>query len=323
MPPVMKLSRFFVIASLSAAAWLPALRADTVTLKNGDRISGRIIEETAARVVVDSPVLGVLEIPGGEVAGTKKDLEEKVQAPPPEPEKEWSERYWEELTSTIFPEGFSGEIRVGYDFQESSSTESGVSLGIEGNYEVGRHIIQTEAFYDYTRRKDPDGNVTKPTDKYGLNLAYEYEIADPYFLRGSEKALVDRVKRIDLQNDLNLLGGWRAIDRPDLSVDLAAGPGLRYLDTATEAAEWSALLTFEQDASYRFSDAVRFEELFSYSVDPADTGNYSLLFELSASIRLTPFAEPRLIYRNSYDSSVGEGGVRREQAFLLSLAVPF
>lgn len=313
----------FLLPILLCAGSIAA--GDTVTLKNGDRLSGTVTEESAASVVLDSPVLGLIEIPGEEVAEVTRALEEKPEEPAtePEPDMSLSEKYWEELTSAIFPEGFSGEITVGYNYSESSDTQSGVVLGLAGNYEIGKHTVDAKAFYEYTRKKSAEGVVTKPTDKYGANAAYEYDIQEPFFLRGSEKLLVDRVKKINLQNDINALLGWRAVDRDDFSVDLAAGPGVRYLDTTSNSGEWSSLATFNQDAFYRFNDSLRFNQQFDYSVDPSDTGAYSLLFELSASVRLTPFAEPKLIYRNSYDSTVGEGGVKREQQLILALAVPF
>ncbi len=321
----MKKPLVFILGAAAAASFTaPLLRADVVTLNNGDRVSGTIIEESAAKVVIESPVFGVLEIPGSEVASAETDLGDATGAvPPPPPRKSLSEQYWEKLTSSIFPEGFHGEITVGYDHTRSSDTESGVVLGLSGTYEVGRHTIDAKAFYEYRRKKSASGEVTKPTDKYGAEASYEYDIRDPFFLRGSDRALVDRVKRIDLQNDLNLLLGWRAFDEEDYSLDLAVGPGVRYLDTSSADGQWDPLATFSQDAFYQFNESVRFDEEIIYSVDPTDTGNYSLLFEVSASVRLTPFAEPKLIYRNSYDSTVGEGGVKREESFLLALAVPF
>ncbi len=313
----------FLLAGLLVSTTSPyATEPDVVTLKNGDRLTGTVVEESAAAVVLDSPVLGTITIPGEGVASVKTAME-AGKTPEPPPGKTVSERYWEELTSAIFPEGFSGEITLGYNYTESSDTQSGVVLGLAGTYETGPHTIETKAFYEYTRKKSATGVVTKPTDKYGANAAYEYDIREPFFLRGSDKLLVDRVKKIDLQNDLNALFGWRAVDRDDFSVDLAVGPGARYLDTTSNDGEWNALITFNQDIFYRYSDSLRFDQKFDYSVDPGDTGAYSLLFELAASVRLTPFAEPKLIYRNSYDSTVGAGGVKREQSLILALAVPF
>ena len=319
----MKRLLIFIPGALLACFTASLLQADVVTLKNGDRISGTIVEESATTVVIESPVFGVLEIPGSEVASAKTDLEDSAAAPPPPPRKSLSEEYWEKLTGAIFPDGFTGEITVGYDHTRSSDTESGVVLGLSGTYEVGHHTVDAKAFYEYTRKKSATGEVTKPTDKYGADASYEYDIRDPFFLRGSDRALVDRVKKIDLQNDLNFLLGWRALDEEDYSIDLAVGPGVRYLNTSSADGRWDPLATFSQDAFYQFNESIRFNEGIDYSIDPSDTGNYSLLFEISASIRLTPFAEPKLIYRNSYDSTVGEGGVKREESFLLALAVPF
>jgi|GEM_PF-6657124 len=300
-------------------------RADTVTLKNGDKLSGEILEESAAGVKLESPMLGVIDIPGSAVASTLLDsqVKEVEEEPEPEPEPSLSEKYWNKLTESIFPKGFSGEILVGYSFTESSDVQNAVDLGIKGKYEEGKHTVTADAFYAYTRKKDEDGEVTKPRDKHGFNVAYEYDIADPFFLRGSNKYLTDYVKEIDLQNDTNALLGWRAFDEDDLSLDLAVGPGVRYLETSSAPGEWDPLVTFLQSSFYQYNESVRFDQKIDYSVDPTDTNSYSLLFEVSTSIRLTSFAEPKIIYRNSYDSVVGQGGIKREQALLVALSLPF
>jgi len=316
----------------SIVTGLGCLAADVVVLNNGDTISGKVLEETATSVVLKSPVLGPLNIPKTEVQSVTKATEDAPEevvaeeaepAPEPIPEKSVSEQYWEKFTRAIFPEGFSGEILLGYDYSESSDVQSGTKLGLKGKYQAGKHMVIGDVFYAYTRKKDADGNVTKPTDRYGFNAAYEYDIHDPFFLRGSEKFVIDRVKKLDPQNDLNLLLGWRALDEEKMSLDLAVGPGVRYLKTSSASGEWDPLITFNQSAFYQLNESIRLDELINYSVDPTDTGSYSLLFELAASIRLTPFAEPKIIYRNSYDSTVGAGGIKREQSLLVALAVPF
>ena len=323
-----------IIATLTALLLgFASAHAGVVVLKNGDTLSGKIVEDSATEVIIESPILGTLTLAKTDVESVAKTIEDESgdsaeeeaapEPPAPEVEKSLSEYYWENLTQTIFPKGFSGKFLLGYNYSESSDVQSGVQLGLEGKYERGKHTVTGDIFYAYTRKKDANGNVTKPTDKYGLNAAYEYDIKDPFFLRGSEKFLVDRVKKIEAQNDLNALGGWRALDEEKLSLDFAVGPGVRYLKTSSSEGEWSPLVTFNQKAFYQFSDSIRFNELFNYSVDPSDTGSYSLLFEVSSSIRLTPFAEPTIIYRNSYDSTVGAGGVKREQSLLVALILPF
>ncbi|MGE9290202.1 MAG: DUF481 domain-containing protein [Puniceicoccales bacterium] len=319
-------------SALSILAGLQ-LQADVVTLNNGDTISGKVIEDSAASVVLDSPILGTITLPKSEVSSVQKDdtdettevAEEVVEEEEvvPVPEKSVSEHYWEAFTRAIFPEGFHGEITIGYNYSESNDIQSGVNLGLKGNYTKGKHTVSGDIFYAYTRRKDANGTVTKPTDRHGLNASYEYDIQDPFFLRASESYVYDRVKELEPQNDINGLFGWRALDETNYSLNLSFGPGARYQKTPGSSGEWDPLLTFLQSSFYRFNDSVRFDETFNYSVDPSDTGTYSLLFEVSASVRLTPFAEPKIIYRNSYDSSVGPGGVKREQTLLVALAVPF
>jgi len=320
--------RSSVLCALALLA-LSQLSADTIVLKNGDTLSGKIVEETDDSVVLESPVLGSLTLPKAEVESLTKegdeaaDVPEKEEEPAPDvAEESVSQAYWDAITETIFPEGFTGEILIAYDYSESSDVQSGIKLGLAGAYEAGKHKVEGDIFYAYTRKKDADGNVTKPTDRYGFNAAYEYDIQEPFFLRASDKFVIDRVKKLEPQNDLNGLFGWRAVDEEMMALNLAIGPGVRYQKTPTTDGKWNPLFTFNQDAFYQYSDLVRFDQLFDYSIDPSDTGEYSLLFELSASIRLTPFAEPKIIYRNSYDSSVGEGGVKREQSLLIALTVP-
>ncbi|MBC2604159.1 DUF481 domain-containing protein [Puniceicoccus vermicola] len=332
----MKVSVLALLTSCFSLLAITQLQGDVVTLKNGDSISGKVLEESATEVVLDSPILGKVTLPKEQVQKVQKDAEEEtketvekteeaeeVPGADIEPGMSVSERYWEAFTSAIFPKGFTGEFVLGYNYSESSDIQSGIQLGLKGKYVNGKHSVTGDVFYAYTRKKDADGNVTKPTDKHGLNAAYEYDIQDPFFFRASEKYLVDRVKKLEPQNDINALLGWRALDQEKLSLDFAVGPGARYQKTPNTSGEWDPLVTFLQSSFYQFNQSMRFDEKIDYSVDPSDTGSYSLLFEVSASVRLTSFAEPKIIYRNSYDSTVGAGGIKREQSLLVALAVPF
>lgn len=321
------MKKSFYVALTLATLGTCWLSADSIVLKNGDILSGTVMEETDTSIVLESPMFGSLTLPKENVESITRDSEEPAeqaedQVAEEAPEAGTAERFWDDLTDMIFPEGFSGEILLAYDYTESTDVQNGIKLGLTGEYAIEKHSFEGDIFYAYTRKKDADGNVSKPVDRYGFNLAYEYDVKDPFFLRGSNAFVIDQVKKFDPQNDTNLLGGWRAIDEEKMSLDLAIGPGLRYRKTPSDSGEWSPLITFTQDAFYQYSDFVRFDEMFSYSVDPEDTGNYSILFEISASVRLTDFAEPKIIYRNSYDSTVGSGGAKREQSLLLALTVP-
>jgi len=308
---------------------------DVVVLKNGDRISGTITKQTDEHLVIESPVFGAVTVHMDELASgglpeesipvdTGEVTAEDAEADTSSASKEASIMSdWLAWTRSWLPSGWSGELRFGYFLTQSSDRETGVSLGLGAKKQSGKHTFEAGGFYDYERNKNPEGTVSKPTDKYGADLLYEYDIRDPFFIGASVDALVDRVKRIKLQSDQAVLAGWRILNQPNYGFDVAAGPGARYQENLGESGDWTTMGTFRQDAFYVYEDAFRLGQKFDSTVSLENSNDYSYLFEISATALLTPWAQPRLIYRNSYDSNVGVGGTRREQSLLVSLTIPF
>ncbi len=107
------MSRILPLLIALALAFAGNALAETIELKNGDKVTGEVIERDEERVVIESPVLGRLEIPVEEIK-------------PPKREKPG-------LFGTRFLAGWKREVSAG--FSGSNGENSDVSITANGTLE--------------------------------------------------------------------------------------------------------------------------------------------------------------------------------------------
>lgn len=231
--------------------------------------------------------------------------------------------WYEQTVGRLIPEKWSGEMHFGYHFTRTTNRRNEIITGLSAERQAGPHEFLLNGFYEYGRERDPERNVSKVLDKWGGDLGYRYNFHPRWFV-GSEAAyLANRVQGIDHQVDLSALVGYRVVDGERFQLTVAPGPTVRYLDADGEDTDWFVLAGLRQDASYRWSDDLRFKQAFIGRVRPDETDDYSIRFESSLAIRLSQWTEAALTYSNEYNTLVGETGERREERLVVSLRLPF
>lgn len=90
-------------------------RADTIELKNGDKVTGDVVERTEERIVIDSPALGRVEIPADELK-------------PPEEEKPG-------LFGTRFLAGWNRSASAGISGSEGETQDMSINANMTLDHE--------------------------------------------------------------------------------------------------------------------------------------------------------------------------------------------
>ncbi|MCS7023423.1 MAG: DUF481 domain-containing protein [Bryobacteraceae bacterium] len=73
--------RMFFFIHWTLIACLPPARADVITMKNGDRISGSLVKKEGATLIFDSKLFGQLKVPWAEVASLETSEAVHVATP--------------------------------------------------------------------------------------------------------------------------------------------------------------------------------------------------------------------------------------------------
>jgi putative salt-induced outer membrane protein YdiY len=113
--------------ALLALSTASAAQGETIKLRNGDRVSGEVVERTDRRLVIEHPVLGRLEVP-------VEELEPDSSVRPG-------------LFGTQLLRGWVRRFDVGFSGSEGNTVESNVRVGLGMDYEDERHRWHVAGHY--------------------------------------------------------------------------------------------------------------------------------------------------------------------------------
>jgi len=206
-----------VRAGLAAAIALLAAtaHADKVRLKNGDVVTGEIVETTDAGVVLEHPALGKLAIAADQidvqVDGDAALPAPPAPAPPPRPG----------LFGTSLLAGWKKQIQLGFNGSSGNSENQDLLTGIRGNYADETKRWQFDSGYF---RSTSDGDETK-NQAFAALLRDFLFTGTKYFAFASTRYDYDQFQ--DWDHRLNLAGGlgYSFIDRDKFDLRGRAGFG--------------------------------------------------------------------------------------------------
>jgi putative salt-induced outer membrane protein YdiY len=200
----LSLNRSLARAGLAAAIALLAAtaHADKLRLKNGDIVSGKIVETTDAGVVLDHPVMGKLTIAADQidarVDGDAALPAPPAPAPPPRPG----------LFGTSLLAGWNKQLQFGFTGSSGNSDNQDILAGVRGSYADDVKRWQFDSGYF---RSSTDGAETK-------NQAFAMLLRD--FLFTGKKYFAFAATRYDYDQ----FQAW------DHRLNLAAGGGYSFID---------------------------------------------------------------------------------------------
>jgi hypothetical protein len=196
-PSLVRATALAGLALLAAAA-----HADKVRLKNGDVVSGEIVESSDAGLVLEHPVLGTLRIAAEQVdAQVKGDAELPAPPVPPRPG----------LFGSDVLAGWNKQIQLGFSGSMGNSETRDILAGVRGNYadDTKRWVFDSGYFNAAT-----DGEKTK-------SQAFASLLRD--FLFPGKKIFAFAATRYD----------WDEFQEWDHRLNLSGGAGYAFLDRET------------------------------------------------------------------------------------------
>lgn len=300
---------FFVSAMTILCAAGTAYAADTLSLKNGDQLTGTISSYNEHYVRINTNY-GPLRIPANDVAAintAKPAIQNGVQnaisnatapkqvipsltslypdpstAPPaaletvqivsaPETEPE-EDKFW--------GADWSGNVNVGGNMKRGNSeTESySADAEIKARWEKHRGIIEGE--YNF---EEDDGNTT--VDNRSLRFGHDYFFAEKWFMGNKLSFEQDDIDQIDLRTIASIGLGYQPYERDDLNLKMVLGPG--YIHEKFENGDTDEGLTTNWALDYDqkfYDDLFRIFHNHDLTVPTEDTDAY--LFTSESGIRV-------------------------------------
>jgi len=240
----------FAVAVLAARpAWC---ETTTVKLKNGDVVTGELIERTDEHIVIQHPVLGRLEIP-------TKDISADTLHPG--------------IAGTRFLEGWDKNVSVGFSGSEGNTDEADVLVGLTLDYSDQDRHWELDGRYEvgYTDNDIDDHNarVTALRDQrfpgtrwFVFNhIAWDYDHFEAWKHRLST----------------GMGPGYRIIPEGRFRLDARSGPFLTYEFGDEENARPEGALGLFARWTVREGNTLRLSSMYLQTLDEWEYRNISRL----------------------------------------------
>jgi putative salt-induced outer membrane protein YdiY len=240
--PVCLLITFLMTIPLS-------VQAAVVVLKNGDRITGRIVKMEKQRLEIDPPFSDIIKIKWEDVQSitSERPMSVKLYGEIDLPENVGEQRLDRIIVYTLGEEGairledvrainfaendYRGYISAGGN--QSSGNSETEALNVSGNliYRRLEHRYILDGKYN---RGQAEGKDTANNGSFSVK--YDYFLARRVYVGAIDLVESDQFQNLSVRNTSGLLLGYDLLDREHHNLSIGAGPAAVYQDFTTEPA---------------------------------------------------------------------------------------
>ena len=255
------------------------VQAAVVVLKNGDRITGRVIKMQDKRLEIDTPSAGIIKIKWEEIESltTERPMSVKLYGEADIPDDAGEQRRDRYIVHTLGGEGaiplkdvrainFTENDYRGYFSAGGNQTFGNTktqALNISGNLTYRR--LERRYYLDGKyNRAEADGKDT--ANNSAVTIQYDYFLAHRVFVGGINLSETDQFQDLTLRNTGSLVLGYDLLDREHHLLSLAAGPAAVYQDFSTDPSTVtpSSTVMWRYKFMFRGDDVVFFHKLQAF-----------------------------------------------------------
>lgn len=346
-------SAVFFVLLLSAAH---AGRADQITLKNGDRVTGAIIKMDGKTVTLKTDAFGVVTAPWDQVGAIQSDaplnvvlpdgktvqatvqtsagkveLKETRQTLAPEEvvaiRNADEQKAYERLLSPGWADLWAGTATIGFAGTQGNAQTRTFTTAL--NAARITNTDKTSLYFNAVKASALLNGVSAGTAQAVRGgWGYNHTISSRLFVNTFNDYEYDRFQDLDLRFVLGGGLGYSAWKGERGRFDLVGG--LAYnrekFSPAAPASEFtrnSAEAYWGEDYSYRLTEATSLVQSFRMFNNLSDTGQYRMNFDLGANTRLFKWLTWNLGFSNRYLSDPVPGRKTNDILYTTGIGVTF
>ncbi len=332
--------------ALLLLAGLPAWGADkvTITLRNGDRLSGEVSSEDDERVVIKSLSLGKLRIPKADIAKRETVVPPAptnappavAATPPPKPAPAVSTPApvaalktnapgffltgWAPHWLQPFTTNWHGNVQLGMDLGFGTSDRQNFYVNASANHSWNRlrNFADFHSAYGLVNKQQAadrsDGSLKTETDVDEKRRIYAYNQGGAGY---------DVIRQLELEFHEGVGMGYKIVQRPKLTVNTELGlqyESLVYLSSPNRS---YMSLRIGENLTWNVLEKLNVTQRLSVSPDVADFGSYRIRFDLGVSYPLFKRMTINLNVVDEYDSRPPAGIDRNELQIQSTIGLTF
>jgi putative salt-induced outer membrane protein YdiY len=307
----------FVLAFVWIAVWASLAVADQVVLKNGDRVTGKVVKKDQGSLTFKSNVFGAVTIPWGEVV--ELNSEDPVTVVLPDGKSvigkvATSDGRLRVVNQASTESAMIGEVSSIRDAAEQRSFERlqhpgplnlwagradvGISIA-SGNSQSTTSAISMAAVREthsdktgihfteiYARGKNAQGIKTTTADAIRGGWAYDRKLNSRAFLNLLNDYEYDSFQDLDLRFVLGGGAGYAAARGERLQLDLVGGADYNREKYGAPLTRQSAEAYWGNNLAFKVAKATTLTQNFRMFNNLSDTGEYRMNFDAGTSTQL-------------------------------------
>ena len=342
-------------------AFIALLRADQITLNNGDRLTGSIITSDEKSVVIKTAYAGEVKIdrtmisglktdeplnvtvkergvmkasvetadgtvkvqpPGGEVVTVKP---EEVTAIRNDAEQKAHDREVERVTSPRWNDFWAGFVSFSLANSSGNSSTTTFATAASATRAAGKYkiVLNFAQLYATQSTTEPHGATA---NKVSGGFRVDRDLTPRVFVYGINAYDFDEFQNLDLRAVVGGGFGYHVWKSDRGYFDVAGGANWNHEVFSESAASPaftrnSAELTIGEEASYLAYKKMKLFERFAFFPNMSETGEYRFAFDATASVPVFKNFEANLGFSNRYLSNPPPGILKNDT--ILSLGVRY
>ena len=338
------LFRTFLLILCAAAALL----ADQVVLKNGDTLTGSVIQKDGAKLTLKSELLGELSIPWSAVKSLKSDQELVVVLPSGESVKgkvstngdnlevaaksaplagisairdEAEQKKWEKLQHPGLGELWAGNFALGLALARGNARAETLTNDFNAA-RVTTHDQISLHFNEIYSTALANGVSSTIASAVRGGWAYRRDMTPHLFVTTLNEYEHDRFQSLDLRAVFGGGAGWNAVKTKKTTLSFQAG-GDYERENFTTLTRNSAEVNFGDDLLWKASGATSITQSLRLYPNLSDTGQYRMNFDISGVTAIKKWLGWHLTFSDRFVSDPLPGRLRNDVLLSTGLRVSF
>jgi putative salt-induced outer membrane protein YdiY len=317
--------------------------ADTVTLTNGDKITGTIQSVTATTVVVQTEFAGTVTIDKKTVQTMQSEKAVPVTLESGQTQQLFlaptlDGKGWQTSVAPLPPPPtrFTSYLYIGSDWKNQLSLGASQSSGNNNTttfsgdltfhylHKPDELVVTFTGLYGLTNEVGKDNDV-QTAGLFAQTAIFRHDLNERLFLYVSDDARYDAIKGISVQATATGGLGYKIIDEDRFKVDVRGGAGVTYLKTFDGNSDTSPAAEVGLRLQYIFSDRVNLthEDVYTTSLSDFDIWRIHSETALNVKLDLERGLGVKFAFYDDYENQPSVGRRNNDTRLVASLTLEF
>jgi putative salt-induced outer membrane protein YdiY len=326
-----------VILALCAVCGRAA--ADEVRLRNGDRLTGKVVEASGGKLKLKTDAAGevTVDLKAVETFSTDSPVEVRLKDGTIRREPVAASQAAGSVTvggndvalgsvKSVSTAGvkWTGAVVVGGLVTRGNSNTDNLNVSIEATRRGDDDRISGSAGWIYSRQADPDGPGKDTTaDNWFAAGKYDYFFTEKFYGFASLRAEHDTIAGLDLRLTPSVGVGYQWLETPTTNFNTEAGLAWVYEDYAVGDSEEHVAARLAYHFDHKFNDKVSFLHNLEYLPSLEDISDFNLNTDAGVRATLTKsmFAQFKVEWR--YDATPAPEAHKNDLRYVLGVGWTF